>query len=203
MKNFNWSKYNTDKFSGHGYQNIYNNYISRKSKIVVELGSRFESAQVWKDYFIDAKIICADIVKFNPPEGIEFVAFDMNNTKNYNKLPNNIDIVIEDGPHTSKSQLTCLEQIIPKLSKNGIILFEDLHCTEKKYKNDLIKYQGDSDITINDLLREWKHGKFKDYKYIKGSKFKDTKFKIFIEHGNNIRWPHMNTPSEVIVFKKL
>lgn len=200
---FSWHTYNTDKIYGHGYEQIYEKFLDRDSKIIVEFGSRFGSAKLWRDYFPGGKIYCLDIVKFTPPKDVYFLNFDMSNSANYSKLPANIDVVIEDGPHTPKTQLSMLENIIPKLSIGGIVIFEDLHCTEEIYPEDLKKHNGDSDITVNRLLREWAGNIYKDYKYIKGSLFQNTNLEIFIERGNKIRWPHMKTPSEVIVLKKL
>lgn len=200
---FPWGSYGTDKINGHGYEQIYECYLNRDSRVVVEFGSRAGSAKLWRDYFTQGQIYCLDIVKFIPPSGTHFLIFDMNNPSNYNMIPSGIDVVIEDGPHTSKSQLIMLENILPKLSTGGIIIFEDLHCTEEIYPKDLKKYKGDSDITINNLLREWKNNIYRDYKYIKGSLLQNFHVEIFIERGTKIRWPHMRTPSEIIIVKKL
>lgn len=199
---FNWNVYDTDKIIGHGYEHIYETYLDRNASVVLEFGSREGSAKLWKDYFYKGEIYCLDIVNFSPPKTVNFLKFNMENSSEYVNIPKGIDIVIEDGPHTSKTQLILLENIFNRLKPGGVIVFEDLHCTEEQYPEDLKQFKGDSDVTLNKVLREWKSGIFKDYRYINGSLFKGSNVEIFLERGTKIRWPNMNSPSEIIIVKK-
>lgn len=202
--NFFWEKYNTDKISGHGYQEVYDTFLDRSSKVIVEFGSRPGSAQLWHDYFYSGSVYCCDIVSFTPKlERSYFLHFDMNLEHNYNSLPDSIDVAIEDGPHTSKSQLLAISNLIPKLRKGGVIVLEDLHCTEPQYASDYITFKGDSDITVNELLEEWSNGNFNDYRYINGSEFKDLNLHIEILRGSKKRWSHMDKPSQIGIIKKI
>lgn len=205
MEKFDWDIYNTDKIKGHGYDKIYTDYLDRNKTSVIEFGSMYGSAALWKDYFPDANVLCLDIVPFEPPQGVSFRQFDMYNSVEYRDLPDNVDVVIEDGPHTSRSQFIMLEQMIGKLSKDGIIVFEDLHCTEEDNGpfDYFSKHNEDSDITLNKLLREINKGVYNKYKYIDSSFLKNYKLEINFLRGTKVRWPFMKVSSEVIVLKKL
>jgi len=199
---FIWGNYSTDKINGHGYELIFNKYLDRKKQTIVEFGCRVGSAKMWCDYFYNADVYGCDIVPFNlSHDRFKFLKFDMYKNSEYNKLPNNIDVIIEDGPHTSKSQMVMLDNCINKMNKNGIILFEDLHCTDEIEEPKFNKFKGDADITLNEMLREWKQGIFNDYKYIKGSKYKNKNFRITITNGEKIRWDFQTKPSEVIILE--
>lgn len=202
--NFNWLSYPTDKIEGHGYQNIFEKFLNRDAKTIIEFGCRIGSAWMWCDYFPKGIVYGCDIVPFiYNTDRFNFLKFDMNNPKEYDRLPNNIDVIIEDGPHTSKSQQIMLEACIDKMSSGGIIIFEDLHCTEIGESQDYNRFVGDADITLNNLLKEWKDGIFNDYKYIKGSKFKNKKLNITLLRGETKRWNIQSQPSEVIVVEVL
>lgn len=204
---FEWLKYDTDKIKGHGYQDIYTKYLDRNKKVIVELGSRNGSANLWCDYFQDGKIYGCDLIEFNIfNDRFEFIKLDMNNPKDYNKLPDNIDVVIEDGPHTTKSQMIFLNSILPKMNKGGVIIFEDLHCTEigNQSEKEYLKFVGDCEISLNGMLKEWKRKEYNQYKYINGKDFQYIKKQIHLERGNEIRWKQpgiMKKPSEVIVIE--
>ena len=201
---FNWLNYPTDKITGHGYQNIFNKFLNREAKTIVEFGCRIGSARMWCDYFLKGNVYGCDIVPFiHDEDRFNFLNFDMNNPKEYDRLPNDIDVIIEDGPHTSKSQQIMLEVCINKMSSGGVIIFEDLHCTEIGESQNYNNFVGDASITLNNLLREWKNGIFNDYKYIKGSKFKNKKLNISLLRGETRRWQTQSQPSEVIVIEVL
>lgn len=204
MEKFDWAKHWKRDIHGklsHGYETVFNKHLDRSKKVVVEFGARIFSADLWRDYFTDAKLYFYDIVEFTPPDNSTFEYFDMHQESSYDKLPNNIDVIIEDGPHTSKSQILVLKHCLPRLNKGGVIVFEDLHCTEPQYKGDYKKFKGDSDITLNELLREWKEGIFNDYKYINGSEFKNMNITIDISNGDKKR-AGLSSPSEIITVVK-
>jgi hypothetical protein len=199
---FNWLSYDTDKIKGHGYQKIFEDYLSRDKKIIIEFGCREGSAKLWCDYFNNGKIYGCDIVPFTfNNDRFQFVDFNMYVDEFYDKIPNQIDVIIEDGPHTPKSQMIMLDNCLKKMNDGGIIIFEDLHCTDKLEDPNYEKFKGDSDMTLNELLREWKNGIYKDYKYIKSTKFKNLNIEIIITKGELKRWEFMKTPSEVIIIK--
>lgn len=201
---FKWDIYNTDKIRGHGYETIFNKYLNREKQTIVEFGCRLGSAKMWCDYFSSANVYGCDIVPFiYDNDRFKFLNFDMTQNKSYDKLPDNIDVIIEDGPHTSKSQMIMLSNCIDKMNKNGVIIFEDLHCTDKSEEPNFSKFKGDSDITLNEMFMEWDQGIFKDYKYIKGSKFKDKNIKINITRGEKNRWDYQTRPSEVVILEIL
>lgn len=206
MKSFhdtpNWLVYITGKIRDHGYHLIFEKFLDRKSKTVVELGCKAGSAKMWNDYFPEAKIYGCDRYSVQyVDDSFTCIKMDMHNASDYDKLPDNIDVIIEDGPHTSKSQLIMLDACLDKMAKNGVIIIEDLHCTDPLYEESYIKYKGKSDITTNELLREWNLGIFNDYKYIKGSRFANKDLEITITRGEWSNDPNREEPSEVIVLK--
>jgi len=196
MDNFNWSLYNTDKDTvkgnRHNYGSIYDKHFSKireKLKgIVVEIGSREGSINLWLDYFPNSqKIIGVDIKPFK----INNNRFTFEKLNQLNEVHNryllqkykDIRIVIDDGPHTSDAQLISLQTILPLLQKDSWFVIEDIHCTDL---DDLYyeKNISDSDISVNNLIREWKSNIFKKYKYISNpEKIEKLDLDIFIEKG--------------------
>ena len=43
-----------------------------------------------------------------------------------NQIPQNFDIIIDDGSHSEEDQLLCLKTYINKLNKDGILIIEDI-----------------------------------------------------------------------------
>tara|TARA_R110000868_G_C10866249_1_gene761906 strand:- start:861 stop:1484 length:624 start_codon:yes stop_codon:yes gene_type:complete len=204
MREFNWNEYQTDKINGHGYQKIFNNFLDRGKKVIVEFGCREGSAKLWCEYFTRGNVTGCDIVPFKyHHDRFNFLNLNMHLHSEYEKLPDNIDVLIDDGPHTPQSQQLMLGACLNKMAPGGVIIFEDLHCTEigEIKKDDYVKFLGDADITTNNLLKEWKKGIFNTYKYIDSVNFKDKKLDITITRGEKIRWPYQSQPSEVIIIK--
>lgn len=210
MKQFNWDNYPTDKLQ-HGYESIYDKHLlANASSIrqVLEIGSRYGSALLWLDYFPQANVTCVDLVKLdvaNPR--FTFKQLNLLHDISYWEMVNHlkmVDVVIDDGPHTAPEQLKALDYLLPIVSRGGIYVIEDLHCTDGVFPKEYKEFMKDSDISINELCREWKQGKFKKYKYIDGTKFQNFKLEISIERGTKIRWPGaQKDPSEIIFIKVL
>lgn len=137
-------KYDTDKSSKwHNYTNVYDNYFSKYRNQVfnfLEIGFyKGASARMWQDYFKLANLHFIDIDQkvFNQygkdltsrchfhivdqGEKNDLISF-LNDTKN------NFDIIIDDGGHTMKQQITSFLILFPQLNKGGIYVIEDL-CT--------------------------------------------------------------------------
>lgn len=135
--------YGTDK-DIHPYVDEYydENFLKFRDKeiILVEIGVRGgASLSLWKNYFFNAKKIYGlDNLEANNSHNIpinqdwisgnnvEYVIGDAYSKELVDKLPNNIDIFIDDGPHTIDSHLKAIELYIPKMSKSGIFIIEDI-----------------------------------------------------------------------------
>lgn len=122
------------------YFDIYDEYFSQfrnKEVVILEIGVfNGGSLQMWKNYFGDkAKIYGIDIdprCKNFEEDGIEIFIGSQTDRKFLNevklKMPD-IDILIDDGGHTMKQQITTLEEMFEKIKDNGIYLCEDLQTS--------------------------------------------------------------------------
>lgn len=202
---FNWKKYSTDKNS-HGYDSIYDKYLftlRNKVKSVLEIGSRPGSAKLWLDYFPNAMVYSADLINFSIDNNRHrFVTVDQGKVQTYSNLPQEkFDIIIDDGPHTSPEQLISLSHLLSRT--NMFYIIEDLHTTDGVNPQEYQAFIKDSDISANNLLREWSKDIFIEHKYIDSKKRQD--LDIFFERGTKIRWKSgrhiQKKPSEIIFIK--
>ena len=135
--------YGTDK-DVHPYVDEYydKNFMRLRDEniILVEIGVRGgASLSLWKNYFHNAKKIYGmDNLETNNNHNIpvnddwvsgnnvEYIIGDAYLGEVSNKIPNNIDIFIDDGPHTVDSHIKAIELYIPKMNKNSIFILEDI-----------------------------------------------------------------------------
>ena len=123
----------TDKNTDHSYiSNVYENLFNDVQDIflnILEVGiDRCGSIKLWREYFSNAIIYGIDIIDFQEinDEKIKLFkndAYDINFVKS---LPNNFDLIIDDGPHTLESMIKFLQYYQPKLNDNGILIIEDI-----------------------------------------------------------------------------
>lgn len=126
------AKYDSDKGYLHSYYEVYDVHFRRlkdTAKNVLEIGTYAgESLLVWKDYFTNANIYGVDN-HFKPKKnvaGINFNLLDAYSKDSVQKLSREYDIIIDDGPHTLESQIFFVENYLPLLSRNGIMVIEDI-----------------------------------------------------------------------------
>jgi len=135
--------YGTDK-DVHPYVDEYydKSFLRLKEEniVLVEIGVRGgASLSLWKNYFQNAKKIYGmDNLETNNShnipvnqdwisgDNVEYIVGDAYQEEFSNKIPDNIDIFIDDGPHTVDSHIKAIELYIPKMSKNGIFIIEDI-----------------------------------------------------------------------------
>ena len=122
------------------YFDIYDSELEKyrdKNVTVVEIGVLDGgSLFLWREFFgKNARIIGID---FNPEaarwvdEGFEIYIGDQADKKFWNTFYEKVglvDVVIDDGGHTDLQQLITLEQAIPRIRDNGLILVEDTHAS--------------------------------------------------------------------------
>lgn len=157
--------YGTDKGSSHSYvKGFYEeNFKKYKSKdiILVEIGVRSgASLCLWKNYFSENSIIIgmddlSDNNENNIPINEEWVSYsnvqyiigNAYEDSSLKKIPDKIDILIDDGPHTFESHIKLLELYVNKINEGGIIVIEDVryphddlfsHVDEKYQENSLV-----------------------------------------------------------------
>jgi hypothetical protein len=129
-------KHTTDKNTTHAYVDHFYDPVfqSYKDKSInfVEIGvNAGGSMTLWKEYFTNAKIYGIDINIHGPTKDfadkhdINYIIGDAYDDSIVNIIPN-IDIFIDDGPHTLESQLISIEKYLPKMNSNGIFIIEDI-----------------------------------------------------------------------------
>ena len=122
------------------YFDIYERHFNRYRNtdvVILEIGVYDGgSLQMWKNYFGKrAKIYGIDIdsrCKEFEEENIEiFIGSqsDRNFLKEVVKKIGSIDILIDDGGHTMKQQITSFEELFGIIKKDGVYLCEDLHTS--------------------------------------------------------------------------
>lgn len=128
-------QYETDKRLQ--YLDIYDRYFSKfrgTDLVFLEIGVyKGGSLKLWKEYFGNkAKIIGIDInpdCKKYRDEQIE-IEIGMQESKYFwdyikRKYPH-VDIVLDDGGHTMKQQISTLTEMFPHLDNNGVYMCEDV-----------------------------------------------------------------------------
>jgi len=129
-------KFQSDKGGKHCYlEEYYQNKfdpIRETTKKVLEIGV-YEGASIrlWKEYFYKADIYALEKLHkragmFKNEERIHLVIGDSISEKSYKQLPNDIDIIIDDGSHTPEDQFATFQQAFTKLSKGGLYIIEDV-----------------------------------------------------------------------------
>jgi hypothetical protein len=126
------------------YFEVYDRHFSRmrnKKINILEIGAAHGgSIEMWNDYFHgNAVIYSVDInpecKKFENEYTRVFIGSQEDKVflkKLHDSLPP-LDILIDDGGHTMKQQITTFECLFDKVKEDGIYLCEDLHTSYFKY----------------------------------------------------------------------
>lgn len=164
-ENYGTDKGNPKSYIDEFYDKSFKKYL-KNDITLVEIGVRSgASLKLWKEYFTKkSKIYGLDnlydkdnfSVPINPEwvdgENVEYIVGDAY-TKDIADKFENIDILIDDGPHTFDSHVLLLDLYIPKMKEGGIIVIEDVsydpnklysyvpdHLQEKSYVCDYGNY---------------------------------------------------------------
>jgi len=123
----------------HGYLPIYAQYFEKRRhliKNICEIGVQKENClNMWKEYFPNAKIYGVDInpeMKKFESDRIQILIGDQGNKKFLETIPNNMDIIIDDGSHSEEHQILGFKTLVPKMSRNGIYAVEDIYSEERE-----------------------------------------------------------------------
>lgn len=129
-------QYGTDKLR-HGYTPLYHELFAPMRGMpvnVVELGVyRGASVRMWADYFPDANIFAVDVrpAQLESVRGIErvkAVLADSGSPLLSDKLPDSIDILIDDASHKPCDQIAAFTSLWPRIAVGGYYVVEDLHA---------------------------------------------------------------------------
>ena len=131
----------TDKNTTHSYLELYQYLLESKketAKNVLEVGiDRGGSIKLWNDFFTNATVYGLDIM---PTEKVWDGIMDPNirlftNTNAYDKdffhdqflkNPIQMDMVLDDGPHTLVSMIQFIQLYSQILTEDGILIIEDV-----------------------------------------------------------------------------
>ena len=121
----------TDKADA-GYLDVYEKYfdILKDSEIsILEIGiQNGYSLELWNKYFSKAKIYGVDIDDKSQFQNnrTKTLKGDQADKSFLSTLPDNIDIIIDDGGHTMMQQMTTFGYLFKKLAVGGVYIIEDL-----------------------------------------------------------------------------
>ena len=167
-------KYDTDKNSlGHNYIEMYEFWLTnRKVNKLLEIGlGNGSSARMWREYFPDAQIYVAELFgdeykAWNDDKRIFINGVLSSSTNTYEdninvirgnatkaelweKVPNDIDVIIDDGSHNPNDQISSLILGFKKLSSRGLYFIEDTYCNFQKFNIFQTSHDG------TDILFPW------------------------------------------------
>jgi len=118
------------------YDEIFKSYVG-KNIIFVEVGVLGGgSLFMWREYFgKDARIIGIDLnpeAKKWEKHGFEIFIGSQSSTKFWNDFytkVGKIDILLDDGGHYNKQQITSVSRSLPNINDGGMIVVEDCHTS--------------------------------------------------------------------------
>lgn len=131
-------KHNTDKSYLHNYLHFYEKYFKkyRYEKIrILEIGiGKGESLRTWEEYFPNAEILGVDIDKSclnNKYKSgrVKTIIGDQSDRAFLKAIEGEFDIIIDDGGHTMKQQMTSLGCLFEKLNPDGLYVVENLQTS--------------------------------------------------------------------------
>jgi hypothetical protein len=142
----------SDKGTHHSYIDMYYEStflpLKEKTNVVVEIGVCYgNSMRLWHDYFLNATIYGIDKDprshssrwQLNQNNNrCKIIKGSSNDISTYKEIPNDIDIVIDDGSHRIQDQLNSFNILYPKLKDSGVYVIEDIRnidSTIKQFKD--------------------------------------------------------------------
>jgi hypothetical protein len=163
----------SDKGIEHNYINgWYNDEFTPKqneSLTILEIGiNKGYSINLFRKWFINSRIIGIDNgdeitdeyrTFINNIENVELIWGDAYSDTIINKFENeSIDYLIDDGPHTTQSQLDCIEKWYPKIKKGGTLIIEDIQSFDTT-KSTFVEYS--NKLRIDMEIIDLRHTKFR------------------------------------------
>lgn len=126
------NKYKPTKMA-HNYLPLYSKYFTEnrfKVKKVLEIGVQTKrSVAMWRDFFPNAVIYEIDIdprCEQYEEERIKILIGSQGDENFLTSLPNDFDIIIDDGSHIPQHQILSFKVLFPKMRSTGIYVIEDI-----------------------------------------------------------------------------
>ena len=175
-KKFNISKYKSLKWEKYFevYENIFNKFRNKKI-IFVEIGIfQGGSLEIWRKYFgKKARIIGIDLnpnCKKFKKKGIEIFIGDQSSPvfwKKFFRRVGKVDIVLDDGGHTNKQQISTVLNTIKQIKNGGRLIVKDTHTSYDKKFGNPSKYSfiNFAKQVIDDVNQTYPFKKIKKFKY--------------------------------------
>lgn len=178
------SKPNWVQYQGHNYTRFYHQIFQhlRVEKFnLFELGLGSNNPEIpsnmgvnghpgaslrgWKEYFINAEIFGADIDKNILFQEDRIKTFFCDQTDSYSikemwsKIPENFDLIIDDGLHQLNANLNFFENSIHKLNYGGYYIIEDVISEElPMWKQNIEKFKNIyKNLEFEIVSVEWTH----------------------------------------------
>jgi len=128
-------KFNTDKATYHRYTDFYDRVLCHLRDVpirMLEIGIlNGASLLMWDEYFLFAKIYGVDIHPYSYLDSskISTIVANQEEQEQLLSLPEDLDVIIDDGGHTMLQQQLTFKIMFQKLKANGIYILEDLHTS--------------------------------------------------------------------------
>lgn len=125
----------TDKLDLGYFHEFYDRLFSlreRSVRSVLEIGVwSGESLRLWRDYFVHADIYGVDIIERDSKLRLENrikIAYENAYNENFIAKINGkvFDIIIDDGPHTARSQAFVVKNFQEFVAPGGVLVIEDI-----------------------------------------------------------------------------
>lgn len=129
----------------HGYSKVYEAYLEsmrNDNVMLLEIGIWCEyfpgaSQRIWNEYFTNITYHGVDIVDCKHLSNNNNIIHVCDQESNEEldilskSIPENFDVIIDDGCHKDRAILITLAKLLPKLKSGGIYFIEDLHVVDK------------------------------------------------------------------------
>lgn len=143
------TKYNTDKATGHGFTEFYDDYVVKYANPnILEIGVYYgASLKMWEEYFGSPFIVGVDIEEKSiyDNENIKTIVADQGDPTQLLRcvdICKEYQIIIDDGSHLISHQISTFATLFPYLASGGVYFLEDLHTSfiggDYNPKNDAI-----------------------------------------------------------------
>lgn len=156
--------FGTDKrMADHAYTPIYEKWLSLlkddvKSMLEIGFGGG-ASIKMWMEYYPMAKIYCMEYKDneyeevWNKPnlniESLNLILGDSTKKESWDKVPYDLDFIVEDGSHFPQDQIETFKLGFPHVKSGGLYFLEDTHCGgEQKYGATTMLYDWVRDLMI-------------------------------------------------------
>lgn len=128
------SIYATDKNCLHCYVDEVYEELFKDLRVyadkVLEIGAyNGASIMMWKEYFSKAQVFTIDNMpcpQISERERINYLLGDAYSYETLKELPDDFDIIIEDGSHKIEDMSFVVVEYLKKLKPNGILVIEDI-----------------------------------------------------------------------------